>query len=207
METIDLRSMYKELYRPSAKSPVIVEVPRMRFLMVHGSAYPGKPEYIARMQALFTVAYPLKFTAKKELGIDYPVMPPEGLYWDPTGAPLTDVSQDATMLWTLMSLVPDDVTPEFMAHVRDEVKRKKGEDVPPVDELVIEDYIEGTCVQVMHIGPYDAELPTIGRMREFAAEKGYGMAGKHHEIYLGDPNKAAPEKLKTILRSPVRRMA
>lgn len=206
METIDLRTMYKHLYRPSAKKPVIVEVPRMRFLMVHGSAYPGKPEYLARMQALFTIAYPLKFAAKSELGISYPVMPPEGLYWDPSGAPLTDESQDQTMLWTLMSLVPDEITPEFMDRVREDVRRKKGDDVPPIDELVIEDYIEGTSVQVMHIGPYDAEMPTIERMQAFAAEQGYEMAGKHHEIYLGDPNKSGPEKLKTVLRYPVRKI-
>ncbi len=205
METNDLRALDKELYHPSTKTPVIVEVPHLRYLMIDGSAEPGGDDFQARMQALFSIAYPLKFAARKQLGIHYPVMPPEGLFWDPSGKPLTDEAQNATMLWTLMIVVPEQISVALLNEVCEAVKRKKGAEAGPVDEVVLKDFAEGTCVQLMHLGPYDQEAGTIERMREFAAGQGYELTGKHHEIYIGDPSKGKPEKVKTILRHPIRK--
>ncbi|WP_343418368.1 GyrI-like domain-containing protein [Candidatus Flexifilum breve] len=104
-------------------------------------------------------------------------------------------------LWTMMILQPDVVTPDVFAAIKPEVAKKKA--LPALDLLRLETYHEGLCAQILHLGPYDAEGPTIQRLHEFIAAQGKQRTGKHHEIYLGDPNKSAPDKLKTIIRQPI----
>jgi len=156
------------------------------------------------MGALYGLAYPVKFAAKKLLSLSYPVMPSEGLYWDAEqgfGSP--PVSRDR-MAWRLMLLLPDAVSAEFVDEVRAKVRTKKN--LARLDETRVQTFTEGPSVQILHVGPYADEAPTVTRLLTLAEANGYELAGSHHEIYLNDPNKTSPEKLKTILRYPVRKL-
>ena len=214
METLDLKKELKYLYAPSAKKAEIVQVPRLQFLMIDGAIEKGKepgnsPGFVESTQALYSLAYTLKFMLKKRKpdAIDYPVMPLEGLWWVEDG--LFDITIKDNWFYTLMILQPDVITPEVFAEGVEQVRRKKG-DSPNLSHLRLAHFEEGICVQVMHIGPYATEPATIERMRAFALENGYrdrvGPSGKHHEIYLGDPRKADPAKLKTVLRHPLEKV-
>ncbi|HAV76709.1 MAG TPA: hypothetical protein DCX53_05065 [Anaerolineae bacterium] len=214
MKTIELKKELKFLYLPSAKKIEIVKVPKLQFIMIDGTIEKGKepgnsPSFAEATQALYSVAYPLKFMFKKRKTnpIDYPVMPLEGLWG------LQDASQDVARKdnwsYTLMLLQPDIVTQDIYSEMLEQVRKKKG-DSPALSKLRLAHFEEGICVQVMHIGPYATEPATIERMRVFALENGYrdnvGPNGLHHEIYIGDPRKTAPEKLKTVLRHPLRKV-
>ena len=204
-EKLELKKERIDLYRPSTKGPVLIEVPEMAFLMIDGAGNPNThPDYQAAVEALYGTAYTIKFACKKALGRDFVVMPLEGLWW---GMPLdkavfTEADKDQFQ-WTMMIRQPDFVTPEMVTEAASEAARKK--DLPALPKLRFELYAEGMAVQSMHIGPYDAEGPLIRQMHQFALDSGYHLHGKHHEIYLGDPRRTAPEKLKTVLRQPVRR--
>jgi hypothetical protein len=214
MKTLNLKKDLKYLYAPSAKKIEIVKVPKLQFMMIDGRIEKGKepgnsPTFADATQSLYGVAYPLKFMFKKRETdpIDYPVMPLEGLWG------LQDVTQDVSKKdnwsYTLMIMQPDIVTQAIFAEMVEQVRKKKG-DSPALSKLRLEHFEEGVCVQVMHIGPYATEPATIERMRAFALENGYqdnvGPNGLHHEIYIGDPRKSAPEKLKTVLRHPLKKV-
>lgn len=202
-QKIDLKKQLKALYAPSAKEPAIVEVPTMSFLMADGAGDPNtSPEFQDILGALYGVAYTLKFALKKQGGPDFAVMPPEGLWWadDPRDF---QTGNKAAWQWRLMIALPDFVTAEQVRAAAEQLKEKK--DPAALAKVRFESLSEGTAVHILHIGPYAAEGPTIERMRQFASGKGYQLAGKHHEIYLSDPRRVAPEKLKTILRHPLRR--
>ncbi len=205
---LDLKKVLKEFYRPSAKEPVLVEVPPFGYLMVDGEGDPNSSEaFQAAMGALFTVGYTLKFMLKKDPEAatpDFAVMPPEALWWN-TEQGLLDPDDKSVWRWTLMMLQPEFVTPEMVARAKAEARARKG-DLPKLDDLRYERYEEGLSVQIMHVGPYDAEGPTIERLHAFARAQGCELHGKHHEIYLGDPRRTTPEKLKTVVRQPVRRV-
>ncbi len=202
MTKIDLRKELKHLYNPSAKQVSLVDVPPLRFLMLDGRGDPNTaPEYAQAVQALYSLAYGLKFKVKKgPVGVDFAVMPLEGLWW------VEDMSQFSLQdkqawLWTMMILQPDFVTPELFAETRAEVEKKKG--LPALSGVRLESYHEGPAAQVMHIGPYADEEPTIARLHAFIHEQGYRLRGKHHEIYLQDPSRTAPDKLQTVIRQPI----
>jgi hypothetical protein len=202
-EKLDLKKELKNLYKPSAKKPSIVEIPEMNFLMIDGAGNPNtNPDYQAAVEALYGVSYTLKFASKKELGKDYVVMPLEGLWW---GTPMgkhefTEEDKDK-FIWTMMIVQPDFVTTELVEKAIEEVERKKG--LQNLDKLRFEAFAEGLSVQIMYFGPYNDEGPTITSMHQFAFDQGYKLRGKHHEIYLSDPRRTAPEKLKTVLRHPI----
>lgn len=202
MEKLDLRSNLKHLYNPSAREVSVEDVPPMNFLMVDGAGDPNvSPEYQQAIELLYSLSYTLKFMVKRRVGIDYTVMPLEGLWWveETDRLQLEDKSR---WRWTAMLMQPDVVTKTLVAEAMDEVRAKKG---LAVERVRFETYHEGLSAQIMHIGPYAAEGPTIARLHRFIQENGYEIAGKHHEIYLSDPRRTAPEKLKTVLRQPVRR--
>ena len=214
MKTLELKKQYKHLYQPSAKKAVIVEVPKLQFLMVDGRIEKGKapgnsPGFQEATQALYSLAYTLKFMLKKRKTdpIDYPVMALEGLWWVEDG--FFDITVKDNWFYTLMIMKPEIVTKDMFEEARDQVRKKKG-DTPALSKMRLANFEEGLCVQIMHIGPYATEPATIERMRAFATENGYrdnvGPNGKHHEIYLGDPRKSAPEKLKTVLRHPLEKV-
>jgi len=202
-EKLDLKKELKHLYKPSAREPLIVDVPDMHFLMMDGAGNPNtSPAYQQAVEALYGVAYTLKFTSKKKLGRDYVVMPLEGLWW---GTPMgqhtfTEADKDQ-FIWTMMILQPDFITAEMVAEATAETARKKG--LPNLDKLRFEAFEEGLSVQILYLGSYDDEGPTIANMHQFAFDQGYQLRGKHHEIYLSDPRRTAPDRLKTILRHPL----
>jgi hypothetical protein len=211
MKIMDLKKQYKDLYQPSAKRIEIIQVPHLQFAMIDGAiekgSEPGKsPSFAAATQALYGISYKLKFMLKKRKtnAIDYPVMALEGLWWVEDG--MFDITVKDNWFYTLMIMQPDVITPDIFAEGREQARRKKG-DSETLSKVRLEHFEEGLCVQTMHIGPYATEPATIERMRIFAQENGYrdcvGPDGKHHEIYLGDPRKADPARLKTVLRHPV----
>lgn len=202
MPVLDLRTGLKELYSPPAGGPVIVDVPPMNFLMLDGVGDPRTAqEYQDAVQALYSLAYALKFKLKKEdASLDYTVMPLEGLWWVDDLAML-DFEERSNWKWIMMIALPDFVTAQQVSETIAELARKKP--LPSLRKIRLERYDEGRAAQIMHIGPYSAEWPTVEGLHDFVRDQGLNLRGKHHEIYLGDPRRSAPEKLKTILRHPV----
>jgi len=202
---IDLRKEYKQLYNPPTKEVVLVEVPDIVFLMVDGSGDPNiSQDYQDALACLYNVSYTLKFLIKKEMSIDYPVMALEGLWWTDN---MLEFSEDNKGIWqwTSMIMQPACVTAERVSMVCEELKQKK--DLPALHKLRFEHFHEGLSAQIMHIGPYAAEKSTIDTLHTYIKENGYVFNGKHHEIYVGDPRRTAPEKLKTVVRQPVKRIS
>ncbi len=202
MPKADVKKELKHLYSPSAKEMSIVDVPEMKFLQIDGQGDPNTSrEYQEAIETLYTVAYQLKFMVKKrDPELDYVVPPLEGLWWVEDMADFSTGNKDAWQ-WTAMIYQPDHVTRELFEEAVAQVREKKNPTALPL--LRFEPYHEGLSVQIMYIGPYADEGPTIERLHAFAKEKGYKLRGKHHEIYLGDPRRTAPEKLKTVIRQPV----
>jgi hypothetical protein len=214
MKTLDLKKQFKNLYQPSAKKVEAVQVPNLQFAMIDGAiekgSEPGKsPSFAEATQALYSISYTLKFTLKKRKTnpIDYPVMALEGLWWVEDGN--FDITVKDNWFYTLMIVQPEVITQKIFEEAREQVRREKGES-DMLKKLRLAHFEEGLCVQTMHIGPYTTEPATMDRMRESMQENGLkdnvGPNGKHHEIYLGDPRKSAPEKLKTVLRHPVEKI-
>lgn len=208
MEKLDLRRMWKHLYAPSAKKVEIVDVPTLNFAMIDGRVIAGvlpaeSSEFQQAVEALYGVSFTLKFASKlrKDNPIDYPVMALEGLWWTESGE--FDIARPGGWLWTLMIMQPDHITPDMFQEALQRLKEKK--DNPALAKLRLEPFKEGLCIQTMHIGPYAEEPATVERMKAFARENGYVLCGKHHEIYLGDPRRAQPEKLKTVLRYSIQK--
>lgn len=200
MSKIDYKKELRHLYH-ATKEPVVVDVPPMNFLMIDGSGDPNTtPEYQHAVEALFSVSYALKFKMKKTQGVDYVVMPLEGLWWaDDLSAFVKD--DRAHWKWTMMIMQPDVVPAEMVEEAVAEVRERK--QLPALDKLRFERFHEGRAAQVMHIGPFSEEGPTIERLHDFIRERGE-LTGKHHEIYLSDVRRANPKNWKTILRQPMK---
>lgn len=203
---LDLSKEYGELYSPSAKKISVIEVPELLFTAVDGRIEAGVPpgeseSFTKDIGALYSVGYGLKFMSKlrDEDPIDFKVMPLEGLWSSGNGEFTPEIPVD--LEYTLLMLQPSHITPDmFDDAVTDAMEKKPSR---ALEEIRLITWEEGLSVQIMHVGPYSAEPATIERMQDFAAENGYRLHGRHHEIYVGDPNRASPEKLKTILRHPV----
>jgi hypothetical protein len=209
MEILDLRKQLKSLYNPSVKKIEIVDVPAFNFTMIDGAIEPDKspgtsPIFQENMQALYGIAYTLKFMLKqrKDNPVDYPVMAVEGLWWVEDGQ--FDIRKPGNWKYTVMILLPDVIKPNIFEHGLEQLRKKKPS--PAIERLRLERFHEGLSIQTMHIGPYATEPETVAKMEAFAQENGLEMHKQHHEIYMGDPRKADPTKLKTILRHAVRRL-
>ena len=204
MGKIDLKKELKQLYNPPAKEPVLVDVPPMNYLMVDGAGDPNtSQEAKEAIEMLFPVAYALKFMVKREKAIDYGVMPLEGLWWAEDMTQFSVENKDIWK-WTYMIMQPEYVTRDMISKALEEVRKKKNP--PALPKVRFESLHEGLAAQIIHLGPYSAEGPTIEKLHNFIKEKGYkfdGLIQKHHEIYLSDFRKAAPEKLKTVIRQPM----
>ena len=202
MEKIEWKKTYKDLFFPP-KDPVLIEVPPMHYLMIDGHGDPNTAQtYKDAIEALFSLSYSIKFSFKQELEIDYRVFPSEGLWWVEDMAQFT-TEDKSSWDWTMMIAQPEQVDGERVERARAEVLKKKKE-LAALRQVRFEAFHEGLSVQLMHIGPYSTEGPHIARMHAFIHENGYEPSGKHHEIYLSDVRRTAPEKLKTVLRQPVR---
>lgn len=200
-EKIDIKRELRALYAPT-RTPSVVEVPEMAFLMIDGHGDPNtSAQYRDAVSALFSVSYAARFALKRAGVIDYGVMPLEGLWWVPDMATFSTEDKSAWD-WTMMIMQPDEVTEAALADAKVAAAAKRS--LPALDGLRLERFAEGLAAQVLHVGPYSAEGPTITALHEFIAQQGRELAGKHHEIYLGDPARAAPEKLKTVIRQPMR---
>lgn len=201
MEKLDLKKDLKYLYEPSSKSFSVVDVPAMNFIMIDGHGNPNTSvEYAEAIQALYSSAYTLKFMIKKELGVDYPVMASEGLWWMEDMREFSVARKD-DWKWTMMIMQPEIVTSGlFFLAVAEAAKKKE---IPALARLRFQTFQEGKAAQIMYFGPYAEEGPTIARLHKFIEESGYVRDGKHHEIYLGDPRRSAPEKLRTTIRQPM----
>jgi hypothetical protein len=201
MEKIDLKKTLKHVYN-ARTTPVFLEIPALKFLMADGQGNPNtSPEYAEVLQALYSVAYTLKFKVKKELNVNYGVMVLEGLWWTDNMADFSEARKNEWQ-WTMMILQPDFITPELMSAALAEAERKKA--LAALPRLRFETYTEGFSAQSLHLGPYATEAPTIQRLHEFIHTNGYVRSGTHHEIYLSDPRRGDPAKTKTIIRQPAR---
>lgn len=202
MEKIDFKKQLKHLYDASAKAVALVEVPEMNFLMVDGAGDPNTAQSFSdAIEALFSLSYTLKFMVKKgETGVDYGVMPLEALWWSDDMSAFTTGNKDAWK-WTVMIMQPDIISFKMVEEATKEVQRKRG---PPALHLVrFEAFKEGKAAQILHIGPFADEGPTIEKAHAFIENTGSTRVGKHHEIYLSDLRRTAPEKWKTIVRQPM----
>jgi hypothetical protein len=201
-DKIDFKKENKNIYSPK-NNPKIITIPKFLFLMIEGvDARPESKDFQEAIQALFSVAYKIKFTVKKEQQFDYTVMPLEGLWWAEDMQDYLDYNKE-NWRWTLMIRQPDFITPILFTRALSEVKRKIKNSA--LEKIKLENYTEGLCVQMMHIGPFATEHEDIIAMHKLITNQGGtydGQFQKHHEIYLNDFRKTAPEKLKTILRQP-----
>ncbi|MGE5386862.1 MAG: GyrI-like domain-containing protein [Betaproteobacteria bacterium] len=201
MAKTDPRKELKHLYRPSAKEVVEVEVPPFDFLMIDGEGDPNtSPAYAEAIEALYSVSYAAKFMLKKTAGIDFAVMPLEGLWWADDMAAFTS-GDKARWKWTMMIMQPSILPKTAIEAAMAEVAKKKN--LPALAKLRLEVFAEGRCAQILHIGPFSEEGPTIARVHAFIDAKS-SRTGKHHEIYLSDIRRADPSKWQTIVRQPMR---
>lgn len=202
MRKVDLKKELKHLYQPPTKEVVEVNVPKMNYLMVDGEGDPNtSPAYVEAVEVLFSVSYTTKFIVKKgSQAIDYTVMPLEGLWWadDMSTFSVTDKSN---WKWTMMIMQPEFVARQTIQDAIASVTKKKP-GLSALSKLRAESFSEGRCAQVMHIGPFSEEGPTIEKVHQFISTRGR-LTGRHHEIYLSDIRRANPSKWKTIIRQPM----
>jgi len=197
----DFKKVLREFYSASAKEVVQVRIPPLRYLMVDGHGDPNTSlEYVGAVETLFTVSYTAKFAVKKSLPTsDYVVMPLEGLWWaDDMSVFIAD--DKANWKWTMMILQPPVATEEIIMAAIAEAGRKKK--LPALTKVRLEEFSEGLCAQILHVGPFSAEGPTIARLHQYIDVRS-SRTGKHHEIYLSDVRRTDPKKWKTILRQPM----
>jgi hypothetical protein len=182
---------------------VIVRVPETGFVMIDGQGDPNtSPGYADAIQALYSLSYTLKFALKRELGLQYRVGPLEGLWWSEDMAEFSE-DRKGDWSWIMMIAQPDEVTPDRFDLARTDVGHKK--DLPALPKARLQRFEEGTSAQILYIGPFSGEGPTIQRLHGFIKEQGHSFDGihqKHHEIYLSDPRRSAPERWRTIIRQP-----
>jgi len=202
MEKIDFKKVLKHLYQPSPKEVVEVDVPPMNFLMVDGEGDPNTSQaYADSIEALFSVSYTVKFMVKKgELAIDYGVMPLESLWWADDMAVFA-AGEKSAWKWTSMIMQPSFVTGDMIERAVEEVKKKKNP--AAIAKVRFDTFSEGRSAQIMHIGPFFDEGPTIEKLHQFIEFRNFRLTGKHHEIYLSDIRKADPRNWKTVVRQPM----
>ncbi len=216
-EQLDYKKLYKSLYLPKTE-PVIVDVPGMTFIMVDGRGNPNDEtgEYAKAVELLYGLSYTIRMSGRGGKALpdffEYVVPPLEGLWWTEEDRPF-DTDMKDRLIWTSMIRQPEFVTDDVLGWAAGELRRKK----PQLDtsKARLSAFTEGLCVQMLHIGPYDTEAVTVKSIEDYAASQGYasaisdalpdGFIRRHHEIYLGDPRKTAPEKMKTVVRHPIKK--
>lgn len=206
MEKIDFKKELDYLYKTSPKKFSVVAVPPLKYLMIDGEGDPNSsPDYADAISALYTVSYTLKFMSKNELERDYVVPPLESLWWADDMSAFAK-GRKQSWKWTAMILVPDWITKPMVKKAIKSAGEKKENHM--LGQLRHEVLNEGKSVQILHVGPFDEEGPMLQRMHnDFMPENKFTFNGKHHEIYLSDPRKVAPEKLRTLVRQPVTKVA
>lgn len=203
MEKIDYKKQLKAFYHPAANQVTLVDIPPMQFLKVDGSGDPNTSHAFQQAtEALFSLSYTLKFMVKQgPLALDYGVMPLEGLWWA-DDMELFSLDDKAGWKWTLMILQPEFISCEMVPQALEKTAKKNENSM--LSALRLESYDEGKAAQIMHIGPFSAEGPTVAKLHAYIDSQGYQRRGLHHEIYLSDIRRAAPDKWKTVIRQPIR---
>ncbi len=204
MEKINHINEFKSIYKQPKNKISLVDVPPLNFLMIDGTGDPNdNPDYSEAVSALYAVAYKLKFAIKKgPQAIDYKVMPLEGLWWAEDMSLFT-LENRSDWKWRMMIMQPEYITEDLFITNVSSVKEKKG--LPKLEDLQFETFQEGLCMQIFHLGPYgEGERETINKLHTYIESEGYQRIGKHHEIYFNSPLRTAPEKLKTVIRQPVK---
>jgi hypothetical protein len=201
MNKIDYKKELKSLYTASAKQPAMIDVPALRYLRIDGAGDPNTASaYSEAVESLFSLAYTIKFAIKKgAAAMDYGVMPLEGLWWVDDMKQFSIARKDEWQ-WTLMIMQPPLVTEPLVESCRAQLTRKKA--LPALSKVEFVAFEEGKAAQILHVGPFSAEGPTIAKLHRFIEAQGLQLAGKHHEIYLSDIRRAAPDKWRTIIRQP-----
>ena len=199
MATVDLKARYRSHYT-ATRTPELVDVPTRVFLMIDGRGDPNTAtEYREAVQTLYPLAYGIRAAVKEATGDAYTVMPLEALWWVPDMTEF-DVADKASWWWTVMICLPEAATPAITDDVVPRVSAAKA--LAAGDRVRVEAFTEGSAAQVLHLGPYTDEGPTVTGLHRFLAEGGRALTGKHHEIYLSDPRRVAPASLRTIVRQP-----
>ena len=203
MAGYDVKREQKQLYAPRNRGWQLLDVAEQRFLAIDGSGNPNTaPEYARAVEALYSVAYPVKFASKNRNGRDFVVAPLEGLWWADEPEAFTAAAKDSWH-WTMLINLPDWVDGSMVDEAKHAARVKKK--LPAVEDIHVLVLHEGRCAQALHVGPYDAEGPLLAELHgPFFAAHRLDFAGPHHEIYLGDPRRADPARLRTVLRQPVR---
>jgi len=203
MNKIDYKKTLKEYYQAKQNKIATVNVPKMNFIMIDGRGDPNtSQDYIDAIQALYAVAYGIKFYCKKELGIDFSVMPLEGLWWADDMTTFT-LAAKSDWLWTAMIMQPEIVDKGIFDRIIKQTKAKKN--LASINKIRFESYDEGRAAQTLYVGPYADEGETIKSVHAFIDDQGGSLASTnkhHHEIYLSDPRRTDAAKLKTIIRQP-----
>jgi hypothetical protein len=205
---IDFKKELKELYNPPGTKFSLVEVPAMNFVMIDGAGDPNtSQEYQEAIESLYSISYTAKFMLKKEKAIDYGVLPLEGLWWTEDMTRFSPNNKDSWK-WTAMIMQPEFITEDLFKRALEQAGKKKN--LPALSNARFQSFHEGLSAQIMYTGPFADEGPTIEKMHSYIKENGYVFAGavqKHHEIYLSDFRRTAPQKLKTVIRQPVMKKA
>ena len=199
-----MKNTLPDYFKASPSKFSVVKLPKFNYLMVDGKGDPNTSHsYLEAIELLYGISYTLKFMSKDELGRDYVVPPLEGLWWA-KDLNSFEKREKSKWSWTMIIMVPNGITKAFATKAIKTFKEKKPE--ANISKIRFDSLTEGLSVQILHVGPYDAEGQVLARMhKEFMPENNYVFNGIHHEIYLGDPRKTSPEKLKTILRQPVKK--
>lgn len=200
MAKTDLKNDFKELYHPTQKEITIVDVPTFNCIMVDGKGDPNNSkEFQTAIEALYPIAYGIKFGLKKSGGPEFAVMPLEGLWWSDD---MNDflLGRKDKWSWTIFIVQPEFVTKEMFEEAREVAKKRK--DNPVIDKVRFEAFTEGKSAQILYVGPFADEGPTIQEIHKKITEVGGKLSGKHHEIYLSDMRRVTPDKYKTVIRQP-----
>ena len=204
MEKIDYKKKFKEFYTAKATNPVLVNVPKLNYLCIDGEGDPNKSiHFSTAIETMFGLSYTIKFNCKKSIGVDYGVMPLEGLWWC-NDMEQFSVDKKEDWKWTLMIMQPEIVTNKIFEDSLADIKSRKK--LESINNVRFESIHEGLSSQILHIGPYANEQPTIEKLHNYIKENDYMRSGKHREIYLSDMRRTAPEKLKTIIRQPIQKL-
>lgn len=203
MPKLDLRKQYKDFYK-AGPEPRLLTLPPLLYLCIDGRGDPNRsPDFGAAMQALYSLAYGLKFAAKKQSSsLDFGVMSVEAFWWAEDMAAFSLERRDE-WLWRAVILQPEFITPALLDEVRADALKKKPEIATALGKAFLFTAEEGLCAQIMHVGPYSAEGPSVAALHAFIEAQGLRKRGKHHEIYLSDPRRSEPERMQTIIRQPV----
>ncbi len=203
MEKVDYKKQFSDFYSVRKNTISVVEVPKMNYLTIDGEGDPNtSTDYKNAVEALFSLSYAIKFKIKKGLNlVDYGVMPLEGLWWTDDMNNFSIGNKDIWK-WTAAIMQPEVVTKETVGQCMEEVGKKKK--LPALSKASFHSFTDGLSAQVLHVGPYSAEPPTIAKLHHYIEENGYTFNGKHREIYLNDPGRTASDKLKTIIRQPIK---